>query len=193
LRKLIIAASLCALAASAAALPPRHPGPADARVARRLPPPAEIEAMGDAMTRVADALMAIDVGPVGDALDPYRRPGRRETLGRVVTHGDPYARDRIHRSIGSTSAGMAAAVNELAIMTPILARSIEDAARRIDDAARAGAYRRYQPRPYIRDDDRGRDPDYDRDYDQDRGRDQDYDRDYDRDQDRDRDRDEGPN
>jgi hypothetical protein len=172
LRKLIIAASLCALAAPVAAQPPRRPVPADDDVARRLPPPAEIEAMGDAIGRTADALMGVDVGPVHDALDPYRRPGRRETLGDIASRDDPYARERIHRTIGSTSAGMAAAMNELAIMTPLLRRSLLDAAIRIESAARAGAYPRQ--RGYHRDSDRDRD--YDRDYDRDDDRDRDGDR-----------------
>jgi hypothetical protein len=187
LRKLIIAASLCALAVPAAAQPPRHTVPANDDIARRLPPPGEIEAMGAAIARVADALMAVDVGPVGDALDPYRRPGRRETLGDIAHRDDPYARQRMHRSIGSTSAGMAAAMRELTIITPVLRRSIEDAARRIDDAARTGAYPRYGQRDYYRGYDRDHDPDHDRDHDRDY--DPDHDRDLDRDRDRDRDED----
>lgn len=170
MRKLIIAATFCALASPVAAQPARAPHPANDPVVRRLPPPAEIERMGDAIGRMTDALMAIDVGPVADALDPYRRPGRHETLGDIAHRDDPYARQRIQRSIHSTSAGMAAAMNEVAILTPVLRRSILDAARRIDDAARVGAYPRYRPR-------------YDSDYGQD------YDRDHDRDSDRDRDRD----
>jgi hypothetical protein len=156
LRNLIIAASLCAIAAPAAAQPPRRPVPPDDEIARSLPRPGEIEAMGVAIGRVADALMGVDVGPVGDALDPYRRPGRRETLGDIASRDDPYARDRMHRTIGSTSAGLASAVNEIAIMTPMLRRSIEDAARRIQSAASTGAYPRqpsYEP-DYDRDDDR---------------------------------------
>ena len=183
MRKLIIAASLCALAAPAAAHPPRQAVPADDQIARRIPPPAEIEAMGAAIARVADALMAVDVGPVGDALDPYRRPGRRETLGDIAHRDDPYARQRMHRSIGSTSAGMAAAMRELTIITPVLRRSLEDAARRIDDAARAGTYPRYGQRGHYRDDDRDHDRDHDRDYDPDHDRDVDRDRDRDRDED----------
>ncbi len=195
MRKLIIAASLLALAAPAAAQPPRHPAPADDHLARRLPPPAEIESIGVALGRVADALMGVDVGPVGDALDPYRRPGRRETLGDIASRRDPYARDRIHQSIGSTSAGMAAAANEIAIMAPTLRRSFEDAARRIEAAAIVGAYpadrrRGYGP-AYDRDRDANQDYDRDNDRDYDRDADRDNDRDYDRDNDIDDDRDRG--
>jgi hypothetical protein len=171
LRSLIIIASLCAIATPLAAQPVRH---SDVPAARRLPPPAQIEEMGDRLGRAADALMEVDVGPLADAIDPYRRPGRRETLGDIARRDDPYARERLHQSIGSTSAGMAAAMNELAILTPLLSRSIMDAMGRIDAAAHAGAYRRY-PQRDVRVYDRDRDRDYDRNYDRD-----DDDRDYDR-------------
>lgn len=151
MRNLIVAASMFALAAPVVAQP--YPEPVDQDVVRNLPPPGEIEAMGGALERVADAVMDVDVGPVADAIDPGRRP-RRETLGDIASRDDPYARERIHDSIGATSAGIAAAIEQLAILTPVLRRSIEDTQRRIDDAVRG---HRYRYRDYDRRYDRDRD------------------------------------
>ena len=135
MRKLIFAASLLAVAAPAAAQP--YPDPRDDEIARDLPPPGEIEAMGDALGDVADAIMDVDIGPVVDAMDPYRRHRHRErTLGDLASRDDPYARERIRDSIGAATFGLAATVEQLAILTPVLRRSLEDAARRMDDAMR---------------------------------------------------------
>jgi hypothetical protein len=145
LRKLIVAVSALALTAPAAAYP-RDSGPADEGIVvdeavRNLPPPGEIEAVGDTLGRVADAVMDIDIGPVADAIDPYRRH-REETLGDIASRDDPYARERIHDSIGAATVGISAAMEQLAVLTPVLRRSIEDATRRIDEAMRGRDYRR---------------------------------------------------
>lgn len=179
MRKLVIAASLLALAAPAAAQP-RH-DPADDEIRRNLPPPGEIEEMGDRLGRVADAVMDVDVGPIVDAVDPRARRHRRhreETLGDLASRDDPYARERIRDSIGMATVGLEAAMRQLAILTPVLRRSIEDASRRMEDAMRG--------RGHPRDRDWDRDHDRDRDHDVDLDRDIDRDRDVDRDQDRDR-------
>ena len=163
MRKLIIAASAAALAAVPAAAQPR---PEDEDVARRLPPPGEIAEIGEALGRVADVVMDVDIGPLADAIDPARarhRGPHRETLGDLASRDDPYARERIRDSIGAATVGLEVAMRQLAVLAPVLRRSIEDAERRVDDAM----HRR--PRDY----DRDRDRDYDRD------RDRDYDRDYD--------------
>lgn len=136
MRKLIFAAGAIALAAPAAAQP--YPDPRDDEIVRELPPPGEIEAMGDALGDVADAIMDVDVGPVIDAVDPDRRyrHRRERTLGDLASRDDPYARERIRDSIGAATVGLAATVEQLAILTPVLRRSLEDAARRMDDAMR---------------------------------------------------------
>jgi hypothetical protein len=152
LRKLIFAASLLALAAPAAAQP--YPDPRDDEFARELPPPGEIEAMGDALGDVADAVMDVDVGPVLDAVDPTRRYRHRErTLGDIASRDDPYARERIRDGIGAATIGLAATVEQLAILTPVLRRSLEDAARRMDEAMR-GHRRHWDRRDYPGPDDR---------------------------------------
>lgn len=158
MRKLIIA--MTALAAAAPALAQPGPDPRDDDIARRLPPPAEVERIGDALGAATDALMDVDIGPLADAVDPdrrrYRRHGR-ETLGDLASRRDPYARERMRDEIGAVTIGLAAAVEQLAVLTPVLRRSLEDAARRMEDAIDRGRYdRRYEPRHEPRDD-----PEYD--------------------------------
>ena len=163
MRKLIIAAS--AAAAAAAAMPAAAQPRPDEDPVRNLPPPGEIEAIGETLGRLAEVVMAVDVGPIADAIDPERarrRGPHRETIGDLASRDDPYARERIRGSIAAATIGLEAAMRQLAILTPTLRRSIEDAERRVDDAM----HRR--PDDYDRDYDRDRDRDYDRDYDADR-------------------------
>lgn len=157
MRKLIIAASALAFAAPAAAQP--YPDPRDEEIVRALPHPGEVEEIGDTVGRVADAILDVPIGPIADAVDPYRRGRHRdETLGDIARRDDPYARERIRDQVGAATVGVAAAVAELSVLTPVLRRSLEDATRRMEDAidGRRG-------RDYDRDDDR----DYDRRYDRD--------------------------
>ncbi|MEA3065750.1 MAG: hypothetical protein QOJ27_2202 [Sphingomonadales bacterium] len=163
MRKLIIALTALAAAAPLAAQP--VPDPRDDDIVRRLPPPQEVERIGDAVGAATDALMDVDVGPVADALDPYHRRyryGRRETLGDLAGRRDPYARDRMRAEIGAVTLGLGAAVEQMAIVTPMLRRSLEDATRRMEEAIARGRYaqpsdrydRRYDPRYEPRDDER---------------------------------------
>ncbi|HEX2763407.1 MAG TPA: hypothetical protein VHM92_06115 [Allosphingosinicella sp.] len=156
MRKLIIAMGALAAAAPAAAQP-RH-DPRDDAIARRLPPPGEIERVGETVARVSDALMDVDIGPIVDAVEG-RRYGRRgpETIGDLATRDDPYARERIHDTARAATVGIAAAADQIAIMTPTLRAVFEDAARRMEDAMRTPRYdRRYDRRDEDRDeDDRG--------------------------------------
>jgi hypothetical protein len=161
MRKLIIAASALAFAAPAAAQP--YPDPRDEEIARALPHPGQIEEIGDTVGRVAEAIMDVPIGPIADAVDPYRRGRHRdETLGDIARRDDPYARERIRDQVGAATVGAAAAAAELAVLTPVLRRSLEDAARRMEDAIdgrRGRDYDRGYDRDYERDDDRR----YDRD------------------------------
>ena len=186
MRKLIIAVTALAAAAPLAAQP--YQDPRDDDIVRRLPPPQEVERIGDALGAATDALMDVDVGPIADALDPYHRRyrhGRRETLGDLATRRDPWARERIRAEIGAVTLGLGAAMEQIAILTPTLRRSLEEASRRMEDAIARGRYarpyddrydrrydRRYEPR-----DDRDHDPDPD--YDPDPDHDPDHDRDHD--------------
>lgn len=165
MRKLIIAAGALAFAAPALA----QPGPPrDPDAARALPHPEQIEALGDTVARVADALMDVPIGPIADAVDPHRRGRHRnETLGDVASRDDPYARERIRDQVGAATVGLGAVMGEIAVVTPVLRRSLEDAARRMEDAM-AGRHSR-DDRDYGRD----RRRDDERDYERDRRRDED--------------------
>jgi hypothetical protein len=140
---------MTALAAAAPAFAQPHYDPRDDDVVRRLPPPHEVERIGDSLGRATEALMDVDIGPVVDALDPYHRRYRRgpETLGDLASRRDPYARERIRGQIGAVTVGLGAAMEQVAVMTPILRRSLEDATRRMEDAIARGRY----ARPYDRD------------------------------------------
>lgn len=135
MRKLILGAAFVAFASPAVAQPPRHYDPRDGEIARSVPSPREIDRAGDAIARVADALMDIDVGPVADAIDPYGRRGPR-TLGQLASRRDPYARERMHDEIADTTAGLGAATREAAILAPALRATLYDATRRMEAAIR---------------------------------------------------------
>jgi hypothetical protein len=161
LRKLILAASLLAIAAPALAQP-RHEPRYDPRYDRRdedlrrsLPTAYEIDRLGAMLARVTDALMDVDVGPVADAVDPYRRFDRRrhaETLGDLASRDDPYLRERIRGDIRGTTAGLGAAADQIAAAAPIIRHSLRESARRIDEAMREGRARgdRYDEDRYER-------------------------------------------
>jgi hypothetical protein len=170
LRKLIIAMTALAAAAPLAAQP--YSDPRDDEIVRRLPPPQEVERIGDSLGAATDALMDVDVGPLADALDPYHRRyrhGRRETLGDLYGRRDPYARDRMRAEIGAVTVGLGAAMEQVAVMTPILRRSLDESVRRMEAAIARGRYARPYDDRYDRRDDRydprdddGRyDPEYD--------------------------------
>jgi hypothetical protein len=141
LRKLILGAALAALAAPTLAQPPRHYDPRRDEIVRVLPSPREVDRMGDAVARVADALMSVDVGPVADAVDPYR-PHRVRTLGDLASRRDPYARERMHDEIADATAGLGAATREVAILTPVLRDTLLDATLRMEAAIRESRLRR---------------------------------------------------
>ena len=149
MHKLVIAASTFALAEPAFAN--AYADPRDDEVVRSLPAPVEIDAMGVRVGAIADAILDTPVGPLREAIEGRRlsRRERDETLGDVASRDDPYARDRVRDEIAIASAGVGSAVEQLAVLTPVLRRSLEDAARRMEDAmARSRAHRddrRYDP------------------------------------------------
>ena len=136
MRKLIIA--MGALAATAPALAQPRPEPRDEEIVRALPQREQVEQLGDAIARVAEALMDVDIAPIADAIDPERRRhvrrGGRETLGDLASRDDPYARERIRDQVGAATVGLGAAVEQVAVVTPVIRRSLEDAAWRMEEA-----------------------------------------------------------
>ena len=137
MRKYLISASIFAIAAPAAILaqPPLHPE--DEEIVRNLPSPREAEEIGRVMGDVADAVLDVPVGPMIDAIDPGRRLSRRErdrTLGDIASRDDPRYRERMRRSMDAISIGMGDMVAQMAVLAPVLRRTMEDVERRIEDA-----------------------------------------------------------
>jgi hypothetical protein len=155
LRSFILTASAFALALPAAASAqadtrqqPEAARPAperDEAIVREMPSQREMEATANAVGRVAEALMDVKVGPIVEAIEPGRRLSRRErerTLGDVASRDDPYARERVRDSVSAVAAGMGGMVDQLAMLTPVLRRTIEDAAERVEEAMRTRDRRR---------------------------------------------------
>ena len=138
MRKLIVAAGALApllLAAPAAAQPA---DPRDEEIVRALPSADQLAEMGETLGRVAEALMDVPVGPILDAIEPHRRGRHRDrTLGDVASRGDPYARERVRDEVEAATVGAGAAMEGIAVVTPVLRRSLEDAAHRMEDAMRS--------------------------------------------------------
>jgi len=144
MRKLLLAASALAFAAPVAAQ--NYPDPRDEEIVRSLPAPGEVEALGDRVGAVAEAILDTPVGPIREAVEGRRldRREREETLGDVASRDDPYARERIRDEVEVATAGLGAAVEQFAVVAPVLRRSIEDAARRMEDAMAHGRDRDYR-------------------------------------------------
>ena len=109
-----------------------------------LPPGEEIAEMAPALDGAAGALLEVDVGPMIDAFDPWRRPGwrGRRTLGDLARRDDPYFELRLRESIYGTTAEMARMMDAIAAATPAMRRSLYDFERAIDRAVQDYRYRR---------------------------------------------------
>lgn len=145
MRKLLIAtaASLLIAAPAAAQDDPVYDAELDADIAATIPSGEEIEEMAPAVDRMTGALLDVDVGPVLDAADPYRRHywrGRR-TLGDLAGRDDPYFEQRLHESIYGTTTGLARMMDAFAAATPAVRRSLREAEIAIDRAIRESRYR----------------------------------------------------
>ena len=90
MHKLILAAA-AVLAAPAFGQAPAPVDPLEEQIDRAIPPAEEVEAMAPTHDRMMGVLLNVDVGPLIDAADPYRRhpgygrPGR--TIGVMGGHG----------------------------------------------------------------------------------------------------------
>ena len=147
MRKLLIAAAAGAMLAANPALAQDDPIFEDepyAEVEDLLPPGDEVEAMAPMLDDAAGAMLDVDVGPMIDAVDPYRR-GRwhgRRTLGDLARRDDPYFDLRLRDSIYGTTAELGRMMDAIAAATPAVRRSLYEMERAIDRAARDYRYRR---------------------------------------------------
>ena len=140
-----------ALAAPAAAQPqPIFDERMDDEIVRAIPPAEEIEAMAPALDRSLGALLNVDVGPILDAADPYRRrpgygrPGR--TLGELGRRDDPYFEQRLRSSIYGATGDMARMTEAIAVAAPGLRRSLSELERSMAAAIDDYHRRRGEPR-----------------------------------------------
>ena len=86
-------------------------------------PSEQIQDYAPAIDRTADALLNLDLGPILDAADPYRRHHRR-TLRDMARRDDPDFERRMHATIYGTAATMGRAADAFAAAEPALRRAM---------------------------------------------------------------------
>ena len=143
MRHVLLAAALASLTIPAAAQAP-------------LPRGEDVEAMAPALDRATGAMLDLDVGPIIDAADPYRRGPRvrHRTLRDIARRDDPYFEHRLRSQIYGTTAAMARMMDAIAAAEPAMRRSLIEMERSIDAAVRDA---RRGPPPGEFDDDWDRD------------------------------------
>jgi hypothetical protein len=153
MRKLMIAAAAAAIVAGPATAQrdPVYDAEIDARIAASIPSAGEVEALAPAIDRATGALLDLDVAPIMDAADPYRRyygPRRERTLRDIAGRDDPWFEQRLRSSIYGTTIGIGRMMDAIAAATPAMRRSFiqmeRDVAHAISEAPRRD--RRYDPR-----------------------------------------------
>lgn len=122
MRLLLVAAASTLFALPAAAQPPR---PSD-----------EIEAYAPVLDRTTEALLDVDLGPLLDAIDPYRRHDDR-TLRDIARRGDPDFDRRMRASIYANTARIGRAADAMAAAAPALRGAVEQVQRDMDAAINA--------------------------------------------------------
>ena len=123
------------------------PDPLEDEIRRAVPPAAQVEAMAPALDRSVGVLMNVDVGPILDAADPWRRrPGygrRGRTIGALASRDDPYFEARVRSSIYGATADIGRMMHAFGAAAPALARSLREIERAmgaaIDDYHRGRA------------------------------------------------------
>ena len=151
MHKPIIAAAVAAaaFAAPAFAQPPAYADPIEQEIERAIPPAEQVEAMAPTLDRMMGVLLNVDVGPLIDAADPYRRhpgygrPGR--TIGVMGGNGDPYFQDRMRSSLYGATADMGRMMQAFRSAAPGLARSMREMEGALGTAM--GDYRRRDEAP----------------------------------------------
>jgi hypothetical protein len=149
MRKLLIGLAALSLAGPASAQQVFTPE-MDDELVRAIPPAEEVEQVGEAMDRVAGAVLNVPIGPLVDAIDaanPERRRSRRQyprerTLGDLASRDDPYFEDRLRDSIYGVTANMGVMMEQIAIATPAMRRALGEMERSVDRAIRDAEIRR---------------------------------------------------
>lgn len=159
MRKILITTAALAVAAPAVAqqqLPNAQgpvvaaplPDPRDEEIRRSLPDPRELEAMGNVATRTMDAILDVPIGPLREAVEGRKLSPREreETIGDHARRDDPYFRERMRDQMGVATVALGALAEQMAVMTPVLRRTLEDVERRVEDAVRGLPPRDYDRR-----------------------------------------------
>ena len=149
MRRMMIAAAGLALAAPAAGQEIFTPE-MDRDIARAIPPAEQFEAMGVVLDRVLGAFLDIPIGPLIDAVeavDPDARRNRQSdrrdrTLREMAGRDDPHFEERMRDSVRAVSGNMGSVMQQVAIMAPIMRRSLGDMERNVAEAIREGRERR---------------------------------------------------
>ena len=138
MRKLLILLGIAAIAAPVAAQTPVFDESLDRDIAEAIPPAEEVEALAPVMDGMVGALLDVEVGPLLDAADPYRRrydhgvPGR--TLGDLAARDDPQFEQRMRSSIYGVTSDMGRMMQAVAVAAPAMRRSLREFERGIEGA-----------------------------------------------------------
>lgn len=148
MRRFLIASAALAAAAPALAAQPAAPpvlpaDPRDAEIRAAMPDPAEMKAMGEAAARAVDAMMEVPIGPLREAVEGRKLSARErsETIGDRAVRDDPHFRDRMNAGIASASVAMAALAEQMVTIAPVLRRTLDDVAQRMEEAIRTAPQR----------------------------------------------------
>ena len=155
MRMILLAVAAVAISAPAAAQAPTPRGD-------------EARAMAPAIAGAADAMLELDVGPLIDVADPWRRHPRagRRTLREIARRDDPYFDHRLRAQIYGTTAAIAGMLDAFTAAEPALRRSMIEMERNVHIAVRNA--RRHLPPPEV-------DEDWDRDFEDEPYEDEPYD------------------
>ena len=91
--------------------------------AQRQRPSEKIQEYAPAIDRTADALLNLDLGPILDAADPYRRHHHR-TVRDMARRDDPDFERRMHATIYGSAATMGRYADAFAAAQPAMRRAL---------------------------------------------------------------------